>query len=184
MRTPKAHTVQVHPASARTAQVHGEGWGVVTRNRFTSRTAVHEGVARVILTGELDLDASPHVRAAVADALAKRPTALFLDLTGVSFCDCAGLNALLRARLAVLRAGTDLLVEGICAQLARLISLIGADDILVEHGRQADAHPARRTSDVITSDVMSSDVMSSDVIAIRHDTAMATAEVPLRDLLT
>ncbi|MFI6080343.1 STAS domain-containing protein [Streptomyces sp. NPDC051217] len=110
----------------------------MTAHAFESRIAVRTGVARVTLVGELDLDTAPHVREAVAACLAKRPKSLCLDLTSVGFCDCAGLNALLAARISVLEAGAALVVEGIGPQLARLLTLVGADDILTdERVRQA-----------------------------------------------
>ncbi|MEW2179380.1 STAS domain-containing protein [Streptomyces sp. NPDC005406] len=93
---------------------------------------VHAGVARVILAGELDLQTGPAVREAVRACLAKEATTLCLDLTDVSFCDCAGLTALLRARAAVLGTGVDFVVEGVGVQLARLLRLIGAEGMFVE----------------------------------------------------
>ncbi|MFI2780627.1 STAS domain-containing protein [Streptomyces sp. ALB3] len=106
---------------------------------FTSHVAVRSSVGRVALAGELDLDTAPDVQEAVAACLAKQPTRLHLDLTDVTFCDCAGLSSLLMARSTVLRAGVGLVVEGVGAQLARLLSLIGADDVLT--GRDAPADP-------------------------------------------
>lgn len=97
---------------------------------FESRITVQAGLARATLVGELDLDTAPHVRKAVAACLAKGPDSVCLDLTGVGFCDCAGLNSLLAARLSVLEAGAVLVVEGVGPQLARLLTLIGADGIL------------------------------------------------------
>lgn len=112
----------------------------VTVHPFTSRADVHAGAARVTLVGELDLDAAPYVRDAVAACLVKRPTSLDLDLTGVSFCDCAGLNSLLVARNSVLWAGVDLRVEGIGEQLSRLLALIGAESLFL--GERAPAAAA------------------------------------------
>ncbi|MFF1452147.1 STAS domain-containing protein [Streptomyces sp. NPDC058274] len=109
-----------------------------------SHAVVHSGVARVTLAGELDVDTAPYVQKAMAGCLADRPKSLCLDLTGVGFCDCAGLNALLAARMSVLHAGVELVVEGIGPQLARLIDLIGATDILTEGHVGTDTVPARR----------------------------------------
>ncbi|MFF9690332.1 STAS domain-containing protein [Streptomyces sp. NPDC014623] len=112
---------------------------------------VHSGVGRVALVGELDLDTAPQVREAVTACLAKQPTSLCLDLTDVTFCDCAGLSALLRARSTVLRAGVGLVVEGVGPQLARLLSLIGAEGILTGTGTPADTEPARCVPDAVTA---------------------------------
>lgn len=102
----------------------------MTTRAFESHVDVHADSARATLVGELDLDTAPHVRKAVAACLAKRPKSVCLDLTGVGFCDCAGLNALLAARISVHEAGAVLVVEGIGPQLARLLTLIGADGLL------------------------------------------------------
>ncbi|MEU1369913.1 STAS domain-containing protein [Streptomyces sp. NPDC005803] len=136
---------------------------------FTSRVVVRSGVVRVILVGELDLDSGFVVQEAVTACLAKEPPRLCLDLAGVSFCDCAGLSALLRARIAVLRAGVDLVVEGVGPQLARLLRLIGADDILTAGNTRtapesADGAPAGTAA------------------APRADGTAATTESPFREL--
>ncbi|MEU1123898.1 STAS domain-containing protein [Streptomyces sp. NPDC005899] len=111
---------------------------------FTSQAAVHSGVARVTLAGELDLDTAPYVHDAVTACLAEGPTRLRLDLSDLTFCDCAGLSALLRVRATILGAGVDLVVEGVGAQLARLLSLIGADDVFARGSTLGHAEPAHR----------------------------------------
>ncbi|MEU3743076.1 STAS domain-containing protein [Streptomyces sp. NPDC032198] len=135
---------------------------------FTSQAVVRSGIARVTLVGELDLDTAPFVREAVAECLAKQPTSLCLDLTGISFCDCAGLNALLTVRISALEAGVDLYVEGAGTQVARLLFLIGADDIFTEGNTPAKAKVAHSPS---------------DTVATGHDAAGAIDQSPLRDLL-
>ncbi|GHH45143.1 STAS domain-containing protein [Streptomyces candidus] len=141
----------------------------MTVRPFTSHAAVHSGVARVTLAGELDLDTAFHVRDTVAACLVKQPTEVRLDLTGVSFCDCSGLNALLAVRSSALRAGVGLRVEGIGTQPARLLALIGADGLFAERASSATAVPAPCAAEADTR---------------RPDAAMAVAEkAPLRGLL-
>lgn len=126
------------------ARGHGEVRDAVTAHPFTSRGAVRSGVARVTLAGELDLDSGPAVHEAVSACLEEDVTSLCLDLTDVSFCDCAGLGALFRARTAVLRTGADLVVEGVGSQLGRLLRLVGAEDLFT--GRSANPQSAHRAS--------------------------------------
>ncbi|MDX3849963.1 STAS domain-containing protein [Streptomyces sp. AK02-01A] len=114
-----------------------------SRTFESSHAVTQAGNARVTVAGELDHDTASYVREAVAACLAERPKSLCLDLTDVYFCDCAGVNALLGARISVLLAGVDLVVEGIGTQLARLLSLIGAGDILTERHTKADTTLAR-----------------------------------------
>ncbi|MFF2521055.1 STAS domain-containing protein [Streptomyces liangshanensis] len=112
--------------------------------RFTvSRAVTRAGDAHVALAGELDHTTAPQVREAVAACMAERPKSLRLELSGVEFCDCSGLGVLLETRLCVLLAGADLVVAGIGTQLARVISLIGAGDILAEGYVKADSILAR-----------------------------------------
>ncbi len=120
-------------------------WDTVTDNPFTSHAAVDAGVARVTLAGELDWDSAAAVEEAVAACLVRRPTSLCLDLTGVHFCDCSGLTALFTVRNSVLRAGVELRVVGVGTQLARLLSLIGADGVLTEGTTSSDPEPTHRT---------------------------------------
>ncbi|MDJ0386208.1 STAS domain-containing protein [Streptomyces sp. G-G2] len=92
-------------------------------------TAVSEidggGATVVVLTGEIDYDRAPDVRDALLSALGSSPCVV-LDLSGVTFCDCSGLNVLLRARLAA-GVGRDrrLRVRGMSDQVARLLELTG-----------------------------------------------------------
>ncbi|MER7722417.1 STAS domain-containing protein [Streptomyces sp. NPDC096323] len=153
-------------ARVRAAREHGEVRDAVTAYPFTSHAAVRSGVARVTLAGELDLDSGPAVQEAVSACLEEEVTSLWLDLTDVSFCDCAGLGALFRARTAVLRAGADLVVEGVGSQLGRLLRLVGAEDLFT--GRSANPESAHRASGTAST---------------RRDVrAEATAEWPLRRL--
>lgn len=132
--------------------LRGVQQAVTAFHRFeASHTVSGAGDARVAVSGELDHSTAPQVREAVAACMAKRPKRLCLDLAGVSFCDCAGLNVLLEVRISVLQAGTDLVVEGIGTQLARLLSLIGAGHILTEGTTRADTILARSTSPTTTA---------------------------------
>lgn len=125
--------------------------GAVTGCAFTSYAVVDSGAARVALDGELDWDTAPCVRNVVEACLAEEPTSLHLDLTNVSFCDCAGLGVLLGVRSSVLAARVDLVVEGIGAQLARLLDLTGADGVLTEGKIRAVAESAGCVSGAVTT---------------------------------
>ncbi|MET9609309.1 STAS domain-containing protein [Streptomyces sp. NPDC006512] len=102
----------------------------MTGSEFMSHAVVQSGTARLTLVGQLDWDTAPLVRNAVAACLEERPTGLHLDLTGVTFCDCAGLNVLLGARTSAHAAGVDVVVAGIGAQLAHLLDVTGVGPVL------------------------------------------------------
>ncbi|MFG2988336.1 STAS domain-containing protein [Streptomyces sp. NPDC048257] len=96
---------------------------------FQVSTALEADVAALRLVGALDLDATPQLLAAVADCLARRPDRVVLDLWGLRFCDCAGLNVLMGAKATADRIGTELRVEGARTQVARLFALTGVDEL-------------------------------------------------------
>lgn len=68
----------------------------------------------VAVTGELDMDTAPEVGAAIVSGLVEHPSALVLDLSGVTFFSSAGLSLLLETRgrtdtLAVVATGRAVL---------------------------------------------------------------------------
>ncbi|MEU6758341.1 STAS domain-containing protein [Streptomyces sp. NPDC046685] len=99
---------------------------------FQASTALDADVAGLRLVGALDLDGAGQLRAAVADCFARRPDRVVLDLAGLRFCDCAGLNVLMEAKATADRIGTEMRVEGARPQVARLFALTGADDLFAD----------------------------------------------------
>ncbi|MGW7319911.1 STAS domain-containing protein [Streptomyces sp. NPDC054854] len=76
------------------------------RAEFRTAICVTCGDAVVRVTGEIDLGTSPALHLALREALAGRPRHLDVDFTRVTFCDCTGLNTLLRARITARQPGT------------------------------------------------------------------------------
>ncbi|MEV6733747.1 MULTISPECIES: STAS domain-containing protein [unclassified Streptomyces] len=93
-----------------------------------TRTAVLAGrYGLVPLAGELDLETVPAVRDAVRRCLDNRPARLRIDISGVSFCDCSGLGALLWAKAEAARAGTGFHLSGPPQPIvARVLDATGA----------------------------------------------------------
>ncbi|MEU9146687.1 STAS domain-containing protein [Streptomyces sp. NPDC048349] len=96
---------------------------------FQVSTALAADAAGLRLVGALDLDGTAQLRAALADCFARRPDRVVLDLRGLRFCDCAGLNVLMEAKATADRIGTELQVEGARTQVARLFALTGVRDL-------------------------------------------------------
>jgi len=84
----------------------------------------------VLLSGELDLATAPVVDRAVEAALKRGPELLVLDLQGLDFCDCSGLRALLRARLAALAEQRGFRILAPRPTVLRLISMSGCAKLL------------------------------------------------------
>lgn len=87
-------------------------------------------VIRLAVSGELDLRTVDQLAAALSAQLADGCRTLLLDLSGLSFCDVTGMNALLRAHRAFTDAGSLLIVTGYRPPLARYLRLTGLDRIL------------------------------------------------------
>ncbi|MDH6129055.1 STAS domain-containing protein [Kitasatospora sp. GP82] len=74
--------------------------------------------------GEIDLDTAPSLRRALAAALESH-WEVVLDLSEVTFMDCAGLSALVRARNQADRFGARLVLRGAGECVVRLLKLTG-----------------------------------------------------------
>ncbi len=88
--------------------------------------------AMVTVSGEIDFDCATDFHQAVLTALPNTATGLDLDLSAVSFCDCALLNALLSVRGQVMATGRTLTVSSCSAVVARLLDLTDSRDAFPE----------------------------------------------------
>ena len=102
-------------------------------------TAAHMGGERetlvVALEGEIDLSATAEAERRIADAEAKEPGRLVIDLRGVTFMDSSGLRVLLTAHRRAEQAGRRFaLVRGGDAvdRLLAVTGLAGRLEILEE----------------------------------------------------
>ena len=80
-----------------------------------------DGVASLVLRGELDMAAAPELRARVDAAAGAR--ALLIDLAEATFVDSAVLKELLRADSELARHDTRLVLVAIAAPVRRLLDL-------------------------------------------------------------
>ncbi|MER7922700.1 ANTAR domain-containing protein [Streptomyces sp. NPDC096057] len=83
----------------------------------------------VVVTGEIDIDTEQTVQTALRLALARSSDGLDLDLSGVGFCDCSGLNALLRVRLLALADGKTVAVRALSEEVDRVFTLTGTSSL-------------------------------------------------------
>jgi anti-anti-sigma factor len=86
---------------------------------------------RIFVDGELDI-----ATVASLDAVLERaPASVCIDLSGLTFCDVAGLNMLLAARERTIRAGHGFVLVGAPAQLRQLLNMTAAwESFTVEFG--------------------------------------------------
>ncbi|MFI7320205.1 STAS domain-containing protein [Streptomyces venezuelae] len=99
----------------------------------------------VRLTGEIDLGTVPIVYEAVHACLDSRPSLVIISLVKVSFCDCAGLRALLQARQEIVRAGAECRMHGpLQPPVASLLAHTSTTASLGVHGYDLGNGPPRR----------------------------------------
>ncbi|WP_158734481.1 STAS domain-containing protein [Streptomyces sp. NRRL F-2747] len=89
--------------------------------------AVFEDTVTVRAHGELDLVTAEALKHALAEALrhASPTRPVLVDFSQVTFCDSAGLNALITARIAAETDGTRICLTGLNHQVHRLLEVTG-----------------------------------------------------------
>lgn len=102
--------------------------------------------ATVQVRGEVDLSTAPQLAAVLDDNLSSGHRFVRLDLSRVSFLDCAGLRLLVEAHNAFLAARGSLVLTGIDARIARLLAITHLDECLLLADGPADPPRARRRS--------------------------------------
>ena len=103
----------------------------------------HGPLTVAALSGEIDFHTAPHLHTSGIDLIEQGHHRLILDLTGVSFCDSAGLSALIRLWHAAQGTGGSLALAAVPERLMRLLTLTGLDTVLPIHKTAAEALAAR-----------------------------------------
>ncbi len=94
-------------------------------------SAEHRGDVVVLrLTGELDMASAPDLLTRIDGLIAAGDHRVLVDLTRLSFCDSAGLNAFIRGDRRCARDGGWLRLTGAHGHVARVIALSGLTDVL------------------------------------------------------
>uniref|UniRef100_A0AAU2VEA0 ANTAR domain-containing protein n=1 Tax=Streptomyces sp. NBC_00003 TaxID=2903608 RepID=A0AAU2VEA0_9ACTN len=84
----------------------------------------------VVASGEIDIDTASQLHDVLTAALDTSRSGIDLDLSRVTFCDCCGLNALLRVRHRAVDQDKTLLVRAAGAPLIRLLTFTHTLDLL------------------------------------------------------
>ena len=101
---------------------------------FGTRVEVHDGVAVMALSGELDMAAVPILRENLAPFEGNGVSTIVLDLQELTFIDSSGLLAFLEARRRAMSNGHRLLLSGPSPVARRLIEVTGTQSLLDEQG--------------------------------------------------
>jgi anti-sigma B factor antagonist len=98
---------------------------------YLAVTAEHHSKRSVLrLQGELDVSSRDHLCHAIRNALENHPPVLVMDLSGLSFTDCAGLSVLVWAHKRQAGCGHRLVITGAKPIIRRLLHLTGLDTYL------------------------------------------------------
>jgi anti-anti-sigma factor len=79
----------------------------------------------VTVSGDLDLSADRELQQALRSALARSERGIELDLAGVRFCDCSGLNVLLGIRQQALGESKTVAIREVSTAAERVFTLTG-----------------------------------------------------------
>ena len=92
------------------------------------------GLGKLDVGGELDIASGPLLASCITEQLAD-PTcsSVRLNLSDVNFIDCAGLGALLQARLHALAAGKQLVVDRASPRVRQFLQRTGTVPVLLAH---------------------------------------------------
>jgi anti-anti-sigma factor len=95
------------------------------------RVEIRPGVPVVAeVSGEVDIATAPWLREALLLAIERYGPAISVDLRGVTFLDCAGINALLAAANKARLEGGQVQVTRSSARAWQVITLVGLQDLL------------------------------------------------------
>ena len=95
-----------------------------------------EGYATlVVVSGAIDLVTEQTLHNGLRQALARSERGIELDLSGVDFCDCSGLNVLLRVRRRALDEGKIITIRSAGAAMLRLFSITGTLPLFAGTGK-------------------------------------------------
>ncbi|TKS99096.1 STAS domain-containing protein [Streptomyces lasalocidi] len=107
-------------------------------------TATPGPAAVASVSGEIDLHTAPGFRTRVLALIDQGDHHLILDLSGVSFCDSAGLGALIGIWHGAQEAGGSLALAAVPDRLMRMLTLTGVDSLLPHYPSTADALSAHQ----------------------------------------
>ncbi|MER7838174.1 ANTAR domain-containing protein [Streptomyces sp. NPDC096040] len=116
------------------------------------RTWSRDGTVTVVIRGELDIAGEPVLKSALEDAVNQCRDHVELDLGGVGFCDCSGLNVLLAARRHAAGQGKTLSVGAIGPAVTNLLIKTGTWPLLAGTWAAKDARSGE-TEDALSDEI-------------------------------
>jgi anti-anti-sigma factor len=100
------------------------------QEQLSIATRVDEGVARVQLAGELDVNTAPLVADQLTRLVAEGVTSVVVDVANLTFVDSTGLRAILAGREKLQAEGASLVLEGASGVVERVLDMTGLRGLL------------------------------------------------------
>ena len=101
---------------------------------FTARIDSRNGVARIVLAGELDMDSLTSLTDRLKLAELDGARTIALDLRDLTFMDSSGLRALLQARDRARTNGHRFVIVGVGPSVRRVFEVSGMESLLDDDG--------------------------------------------------
>jgi anti-anti-sigma factor len=89
-----------------------------------------DGAVHLHVSGDLDFSTARRLSEAVEAANSDGHRLVVLELSGLAFCDAAGVTALLRAHRTARGQGGRLLIRGAAGLPRRVLAITGVDQVL------------------------------------------------------
>ncbi|MGW2958764.1 ANTAR domain-containing protein [Streptomyces sp. NPDC001220] len=124
----------------------------------------YDGTVTVVIRGELDIAGEQVLKRALKDAVNRCRDHVELDLGGVEFCDCSGLNVLLAARRQAAGQGKTLSVGAVGPVVKNLLIKTGTWPLFTGTWAAKDARSGE-TEDALSDDEIKDALGEDDLLA-------------------
>ncbi|MGK5450506.1 STAS domain-containing protein [Streptomyces radiopugnans] len=102
----------------------------MTDDLALTTTHTDGNLAALRVGGEIDIQTAPALRKEALDVIAQGHPHLILDLTGVTFCDSSGFNALIGIMRCAVAANGSLTLAAVPDRLSRMLDLTGLSTVM------------------------------------------------------
>ena len=107
----------------------------------------HGQLAVITMPEEIDMSNGAEVQDGLVAALGQRPAVLVVDMTATTFCDSAGVRAIMLSHRQATSQGSELRLVISSPGVHRVFSIIGAGDLVQIHPDLASALAAGQDSE-------------------------------------
>jgi len=118
----------------------------VTDDLTLTTTHTDGHLAALCVGGEIDTQTAPALRKGALDVIAQGHPHLILDLTGITFCDSSGFNALIGIMRCAMTANGSLTLAAVPDRLSRMLDLTGLSTVMPSYPSIEAAMNARLTT--------------------------------------